>query len=44
MSLVNGEINLILTWFANCVSTAIANKGAMFATTGTKLYVVPTRH
>ena len=41
MSLINCEINLILTWPANCVivSTAVANQGATFAITDTKLYV-----
>ena len=39
--LINCEINLILTWSANCVivSTAVANQGATFAMTDTKLYV-----
>ena len=41
MPLINCEINLILTWPANCVivSTAVANQGATFAITDTKLYV-----
>ena len=41
MPLINCEINLILTWPANCVIlfTAIANQGATFAITGTKFYV-----
>ena len=32
MSLINCEINLILTWSANCVivSTAVANQGPKF--------------
>ena len=39
MPLINCEINLILTWPANCaiVSTAITNQGATFAITDTKL-------
>ena len=41
MSLINCEINLILTWFANCViSSAAANQAAIFAITDTKLYVL----
>ena len=41
MPLINCEINLILTWPANCVivSTAVANQGATLAITDTKLYV-----
>ena len=41
MSLLNCEINLMLTWSANCViiSTDVANKIATFAITDTKLYV-----
>ena len=41
MPLINCEINLILTWPANCVivSTAVANQGTTFAITDTKLYV-----
>ena len=41
MPLINCEINFILTWSANCVivSTEIANEGAIFAITETKLYV-----
>ena len=41
MPLINCEINLILTWPANfvIVSTAVANQGATFAITDTKLYV-----
>ena len=41
MSLMNCEINLMLTWSANCVivSTDVANKIATFAITDTKLYV-----
>ena len=42
MSLINCEINLILTWFANCVIvyTNVANQGAIFAITETKLSVL----
>ena len=41
MSLINCEINLILTWFANCViSSAAANQAATLAITDTKLYVL----
>ena len=41
MLLINYEINLILIWCANCVivSTAVANQGATFSLTDTKLYV-----
>ena len=41
MPLINCEINFILTWSANCVivPTEIANEGAIFAITETKLYV-----
>ena len=41
MSLINYEINLILTWSANCVivSTNAANQNATFAITDTELYV-----
>ena len=41
MLLISCEINLILTWSANCVivPTAVANQGATFAVTDTKLYV-----
>ena len=41
MPLINCEINLILTWSANCVivSTNVANQGATFSMTLTKLYV-----
>ena len=39
MSLINFEINLILTWSANCViSNAAANQVATFAISDTKLY------
>ena len=38
--LINCEINLILTWSANCVtSNAAANQAAKFAITDTKLHV-----
>ena len=41
ISLINSEINLILTWSANCiiVSTNVANQNSKFAITDTKLYV-----
>ena len=41
MPLINCEINLILTWSANCVivHTNVANEGATFAINETKLYV-----
>ena len=41
MPLINCEINLMLTWSANCVlvSTDVANQIATFAITDTKLYV-----
>ena len=41
MHLVNCEINIILTWSANCVIvyTDVANQGATFATTKSTLYV-----
>ena len=41
MPLINCEINLILTWFANCVIvyTNFANQGAIFAITETKLSI-----
>ena len=40
MPLISFEINLILTWPANCVivSTAVANEGATFEIIDTKLY------
>ena len=40
-SLVDCEVNLILTWFANCVivSAAVANQGATFTITDARLYV-----
>ena len=41
MPLINCEINLILTWSANCaiVSTNNVNQNATFAITNTKIYV-----
>ena len=40
MPLINCEINLILTWSANCViSNAPANQATTSAITDTKLYV-----
>ena len=41
MSLINCEINLILTWFSNCVifSTDVANQGVSFTITDTRFYV-----
>ena len=40
MALINCEINLILTWSANCVvSNAAANQDTTFAITDTNLYV-----
>ena len=41
MPLINCEINLILTWSANCfiVSTNAANPGARFTITKTRIYV-----
>ena len=41
MPLINCEVNLILTWSANCVliATAIQNQAATFEITDTKLYV-----
>ena len=41
MPVINCEINVILTWSANCViiSTTIANQNATFPITDTKLYV-----
>ena len=41
MSLINCEINLILTWSANCVivSTNNVNQNATFAISNTRLYV-----
>ena len=39
--LINCEVNLILTWSANCLieSTNVANQGATFTITETKPYV-----
>ena len=41
MSLINCEVNLILTWSSTCViaSVIVANQAATFAITDTKLYV-----
>ena len=41
MPLINCEVNLILTWSANCVFvyTNVANQGATFEITETNLYV-----
>ena len=41
LPLVSCEVNLILTWSANCVfvSANVANQNATFAVTDTKLYV-----
>ena len=41
MPLINCEVNLILTWSANCVIvyTNVANQGATFEITETNLYV-----
>ena len=41
LPLINCEVNLILTWFANCVigSINVANQNATFTITGTKLHV-----
>ena len=41
MPLINCEVNLILTWPSTCVivSTNIANQGAKFTITNTRLYV-----
>ena len=41
MPLINCEINLILTWSANCsiLSGTVANQVTTFAITDTKLYV-----
>ena len=40
MSLINCEVNLILTWSANCVIvyTNVANQGATFEITETNLH------
>ena len=39
--LLNCEINLVITWFENCiiVYNDVANQGVTFAITETKLYV-----
>ena len=39
--LINCEVNLILSWFANyvIVSTNVANQGASFTITETRLYI-----
>ena len=41
LPLINCEVNLVLTWFANCVIIAsnVANQNATFVITNTKLYV-----
>ena len=41
MPLINCEINLNLNWSENCVimATNVANQGATFSITDTKLYV-----
>ena len=40
MSLINSEVNLILTWCENCViSNASANQRTIFIITDKKLYV-----
>ena len=41
MPLINCEVNLILTWSANCVTvyTDVAIQGATFTLTETRLYV-----
>ena len=41
MPSINCEVNLILTWSANCVivSTNVANQNATFTITETKLYL-----
>ena len=39
MSLINCDINLILTWSANCVISGV-NWAKAFAVTDTKLYVL----
>ena len=41
MPLINSEINLILTWSANCVivSTDIGNQNATFKIPDAKLYI-----
>ena len=41
LPLINFEVNLILTWYVNCVivSTNVTNQNSAFAITNTKLYV-----
>ena len=40
MSLINCEINLILTWSTNCVISSVdANQTTKFAITDTRIYV-----
>ena len=39
MSLINFEVNLILTWSANCVLSTVADQATKFATTDSKHYV-----
>ena len=39
MPLINCEINLILTWSANCIISDSANKATIFVLSDTKLYV-----
>ena len=41
MHLTNCEVNFILAWSANCIimSTNVANQGAIFTITETRLYV-----
>ena len=41
MPLINCEVNLVLTWYINCVFVAsnVANQNATFSITDTKLYV-----
>ena len=40
MPLINCEINLVLTWSANCIiSNTAANQATTFAITDRKLYV-----
>ena len=41
MSLINCEINLILTWSTNCViKYSVIDQATRFAITGTKLYIL----
>ena len=41
MSLINGEINLILTWWESCIiKSSVLNQSTTFAITDTKLYVL----